>query len=126
MNDGALHRALLWALGTSYGVTLTAWGAALALVWPQIEAGFDGKPETVVNWSGVIGSLLLAWAGRLARSNNVSSEQAGIVPKTPMEQVIQRVSLGERIESLTPLSGPSVSRAESRVGPVGGGENPTK
>lgn len=75
--DGAIHRGLVWLLGSSYRMTLLAFGTALSLVWPDLSAAFDGDPATHVRWNQVIGSLLLAWMGRVARDNKVSSEQAG-------------------------------------------------
>jgi hypothetical protein len=78
--EGAIHRGLAWLLGPSWRMTLAAAGAALALVWPEVQALFDGDPATHVRWNAVIGSLLLAWMGRIARDNKVSSEQAGAKP----------------------------------------------
>lgn len=78
--DGAIHRGLTWLLGTSYRMTLAAAGAALALVWPELEAAFDSNPDTHVRWNAVIAALLFAWMGRIGRDNKVSSEQAGAKP----------------------------------------------
>lgn len=78
MNDyGAVGRVATWAIGPSWRSTLTAAGAAGFLVWPELTAAFDNDPTTHVVWARVIGSLLLAWFGRNARDNRVSSERAG-------------------------------------------------
>lgn len=56
----------------------TAGGAVffLALLFGELQHGFDDNPETTINWNVVVAGIAALWTGLSARDNNVSSEKA--------------------------------------------------
>jgi hypothetical protein len=95
MSEGVIQNGMRWLLGSSWRMTLTGLAASLAVVWPQLGPLFDGDPATRVDWSVVAAAFFVAVMGGGGRHNAVSSEQAGVSPRTPLEQLIQRVSESE-------------------------------
>jgi uncharacterized membrane protein len=51
--------------------------AILAAIATAVSYQFDASPETVADWTTVIGLIVAGVAGLAARDNKVSSEQAG-------------------------------------------------
>lgn len=77
MTDGLIVRVLVYLLGASWRSTLAGLSAGVFIVWPELEAAFDGNPDTHVVWSKVIAAVMLAVWGRVGRDNKTTSEQAG-------------------------------------------------
>lgn len=114
MNDGAIARWIAYLFGASWKTSASGYLGCLMFAWPELEALFDGDPNTHVVWSRVIAAVAFGSLGLHSRGRYVSTEHE--VAKKIGVELTDGIAMTPAAK-LALIDAESQARSASRVGP---------